>query len=74
MQYFGCKTKQEYADKAMACLKGINKIRGLINNAESPQDKSRLAEQFAEDLIVLQQSFTICMLQCKPKYKWIMEE
>lgn len=60
MQYFGCKTKQDYIDKAEACLKGIEIIRHEVASARTKAERAELAIAYANDIEVLQRTYRIC--------------
>lgn len=60
MQYFGCKTEQDYRNKAEACLKGIEKIKEEISKARSKKKRAELALSFAPDLEVLEKTYRVC--------------
>ena len=60
---FGCKTEQDYKNKAMACLKGITKIKEILDNVKSPEKKAELAVKFEKDLKVLEDTYCYCREQ-----------
>ena len=60
MQYFGCKTKQDYRNKAEACLKGIEKIKKEVSKARSKKKRAEVALSYAEDLAVLEKTYRVC--------------
>ena len=60
---FGCKTKQDYKNKAKACLKGIAKIKEEINKCESEEKRMELAVKFEKDLKVLENTYCYCREQ-----------
>ena len=60
---FGCKTEQDYKDKASACLKGIAKIKEIISNVEAPEKRAELAVKFEKDIKVLEDTYCYCRLQ-----------
>ena len=60
---FGCSTEQDYKDKAMACLKGITKIKEILSKVESPKKKAELSAYFAKDIKVLEDTYCYCREQ-----------
>ena len=60
---FGCKTEQDYKDKAEACLKGITKIKEILSKVESPEKKAELAVKFEADIKVLEDTYCYCREQ-----------
>ena len=60
---FGCKTEQDYKDKAAACLKGIAKIKEAINKVKSPKKRMELAVKFEKDIRVLEDTYCYCRKQ-----------
>ena len=60
---FGCKTEKEYKDKAAACLKGITRIKEILDNAKSPEKKAELSAYFAKDIKVLEDTYCYCREQ-----------
>ena len=60
---FGCKTEQDYKDKAMACLKGIAKIKEILDNVKSLEKKAELASYFEADIKVLEDTYCYCREQ-----------
>ena len=60
---FGCKTEQDYKDKADACLKGITKIKEILSKVESPEKKAELAVKFEKDIKVLENTYCECRKQ-----------
>ena len=66
---FGCKTKQDYKDKANACLKGIAKIKEILSKVESPKKKAELAVKFEKDIKVLEKTYCECRKQYDKDFK-----
>ena len=60
---FGCKTEQDYKDKAEACLKGIAKIKEILSKIKSPEKKAELASYFEKDIKVLEDTYCYCREQ-----------
>ena len=60
---FGCKTEKEYKDKAAACLKGITRIKEILDNVKSPEKKAELSAYFAKDIKVLEDTYCYCREQ-----------
>ena len=60
---FGCKTEQDYKDKAAACLKGIAKIKELISEVKSPKKRAEVASYFEKDIKVLEDTYSYCRKQ-----------
>ena len=60
---FGCKTEQDYKDKAEACLKGITRIKEILSKVESPEKRAELAVKFEKDIKVLEDTYCYCRLQ-----------
>ena len=60
---FGCKTEQDYKNKADACLKGIAKIKEEINKVNSPKKRAELAVKFEKDIKVLENAYCECRKQ-----------
>lgn len=60
---FGCKTEQDYKDKASACLKGIAKIKEILDNVKSPEKRAELAVKFEKDIKVLEDTYCYCRMQ-----------
>ena len=60
---FGCSTEQDYKDKAKACLKGITKIKEILDNVKSPEKKAELAVKFEKDIKVLEDTYCECRKQ-----------
>ena len=60
---FGCKTEQDYKDKAEACLKGIAKIKEILSKVESSEKRMELATYFEKDLKVLEDTYCYCREQ-----------
>ena len=60
---FGCKTEQDYKDKAEACLKGITRIKEILSEVKSPKKKAELAVKFEKDLKVLENTYCYCREQ-----------
>ena len=60
---FGCSTEQDYKDKASACLKGIAKIKEIINKVESPEKRAELAVKFEKDIRALEKAYCECRKQ-----------
>ena len=60
---FGCSTEQDYKDKAEACLKGITKIKEILDNVKSPKKRAELASYFARDIKVLEDTYCYCREQ-----------
>ena len=60
---FGCKTEQDYKDKANACLKGIAKIKEIISEVKSPEKRAELALAYAPDIKVLEDTYCYCREQ-----------
>ena len=50
-------TKQEYINRAEACLKGIECIKEAINKADTREEKMELACKFESDLMVLERTY-----------------
>ena len=63
MKYKSCITKQDYKDKAEACLKGITKIKEILSKVKSPQKKAELASYFEKDIKVLEDTYCYCREQ-----------
>ena len=66
---FGCKTEQDYKDKADACLKGIAKIKQEISKCESEEKKRELAVKFEKDIKVLEDTYCYCREQYDPDFE-----
>lgn len=60
---FGCITEQDYKNKAIACLKGIAKIKEELNKVKSPKKKAELASYFEADIKVLEDTYCYCRKQ-----------
>ena len=65
---FGCKTEQDYKDKASACLKGITKIKEILSKVESPEKRAELAVKFEKDIKVLEDTYCYCREQYDPDF------
>ena len=65
----GCKTEQDYKDKAAACLKGIAKIKEEISKIKSPEKRAEVASYFARDIKVLEDTYSYCREQYDPDFK-----
>ena len=63
MKYKSCITKQDYKDKAEACLKGITKIKEILSKVKSPEKKAELASYFEDDIRVLEDTYCYCREQ-----------
>ena len=66
---FGCKTEQDYRDKANACLKGIAKIKEEISKVKSTEKRAELAVKFARDIKVLEDTYCYCRSQYDPDFE-----
>ena len=66
---FGCKTEQDYRNKADACLKGIAKIKEIISKVESPKKKAELSAYFEKDIKVLEDTYCYCREQYDKDFK-----
>ena len=66
---FGCKTEQDYKDKAKACLKGIAKIKEILSKIKSPEKKAELAVKFEKDIKVLEDTYCECRKQYDKEFK-----
>ena len=66
---FGCKTEQDYKDKAKACLKGITRIKEILSKVESPKKRAELAVKFEKDIKVLEDTYCYCREQYDPEFK-----
>ena len=66
---FGCSTEQDYKDKASACLKGITKIKEILDNVKSPEKKAELSSYFEKDLKVLEDTYCYCREQYDPDFE-----
>ena len=66
---FGCKTEQEYKDKAEACLKGITRIKEILSEVRSPKKKAELSAYFARDIKVLEDTYCYCREQYDKDFK-----
>ena len=66
---FGCKTEQDYKDKAAACLKGIAKIKEEISKVKSPEKRAELALAYAPDIKVLEDTYCYCREQYDPDFE-----
>ena len=66
---FGCKTEQDYKDKANACLRGITKIKEILSKVKSPEKKAELASYFARDIKVLEDTYCYCREQYDPDFE-----
>ena len=66
---FGCSTEQDYKDKAKACLKGIAKIKEILDNVKSPEKKAELAVKFEKDIKVLEDTYCYCREQYDPDFE-----
>ena len=60
---FGCITEQDYKNKAIACLKGIAKIKEILSKVESEEKKRELASYFEADIKVLEDTYCYCRSQ-----------
>ena len=60
---FGCKTEQDYKDKANACLKGITRIKEILSKVESLEKRAELAVKFEKDIKVLEDTYCYCREQ-----------
>ena len=60
---FGCKTEQDYKNKADACLKGIAKIKEELDKVKSPEKRAELAVKFEKDIKVLEDTYCYCREQ-----------
>ena len=60
---FGCKTEQDYKNKASACLKGITKIKEILDNVKSPEKRAELAVKFEKDIRALEDTYCYCREQ-----------
>ena len=65
---FGCKTEQDYKDKAIACLKGIAKIKEQLDKVKSPEKRAELAVKFEKDIKVLEDTYCYCRSQYDPEF------
>ena len=65
---FGCKTEQDYRNKADACLKGIAKIKEEISKVKSPKKKAELASYFEKDIRALENAYCECRKQYDPDF------
>ena len=70
---FGCKTEQDYKDKANACLKGIAKIKEQLDKVKSPKKKAELSAYFEADIKVLEDTYCYCREQYVPYFKDIRD-
>ena len=66
---FGCKTEQDYKDKAEACLKGITRIQEILSKVESPKKKAELAVKFEKDIRALENAYCYCREQYDPDFE-----
>ena len=66
---FGCKTEQDYKDKAKACLKGIEKIKEELDKVKSTEKRAELAVKFARDIKVLEDTYCYCRKQYDPDFE-----
>ena len=66
---FGCITEQDYRDKASACLKGITKIKEILDNVKSPEKKAELTSYFEKDIKVLEDTYCYCREQYDPDFE-----
>ena len=66
---FGCKTEQDYKDKASACLKGITKIKEILSEVKSPKKKAELSAYFEKDIKVLEDTYCYCREQYDPDFE-----
>ena len=66
---FGCKTKQDYKNKAEACLKGIAKIKEELDKVKSPEKKAELASYYEKDIKVLENTYCYCREQYDPDFE-----
>ena len=53
--------KQEYVNRAEACLRGIEKIKQEINKCETEEKKRELAVKYLEDLKILERAYNEAM-------------
>ena len=66
---FGCKTDQDYKNKAAACLKGIAKIKEEISKIKSPKKRAEVASYFEADIKVLEDTYCYCREQYDPDFE-----
>ena len=71
---FGCKTEQDYKDKANACLKGIARIKEILSKVESPEKRAELAVKFEDDIRVLEKTYCECRKQYDPDFVYSRED
>lgn len=74
MDYFNCRTKQDYVNKASQILEGIKIILNEINSVENKEERLILCDYYKKDLRVLQEAFILCTMHCKDKYKGLLED
>ena len=60
MQYFECKTKQDYMDLAEQCLQGLTVIKQEIQKCDCIEDQEELAMNFLPDINELERTYRIC--------------
>ena len=66
--------KQEYVNRAEACLRGIEKIKQEINKCETEEKKRELAVKYLEDLKILERAYNEARAEYDPNYKKNMED
>ena len=66
---FGCKTEQDYKNKAVACLKGIAKIKEEISKIKSPKKRAEVASYFEADIKALEDTYCYCREQYDPDFE-----
>lgn len=50
-----------YIDRAIACLRGIEKIKEEINKCDSSEKRAEVADKFADDLATLSRACKECL-------------
>lgn len=62
-------TKQDYANRAEVCLKGIECIKEAIDKASTQEEKERLALKFKDDLDILCRTYEESRAMYDPSFK-----